>query len=140
MLGCLIIIQCGWVCCRYGVEFPDVYGGIVLLRFTGGASAVGDEVFEKGDHFSDFLRMLFVEVVLFFRVCGEVVELDEGGAFLGSLGVVFGPATRAGAEDEFPVGVADGEFALDGMVNNVGSDGVVGALEKGEPAEAVFAG
>ena len=117
-------------------------GDGVWLGFAGGAAA-GRNVFlkelsEAGDDFG----VLGVVVGGFGGVGGEIVELDGGkvGGLRGA-GAGFAPAAGIRAEFELPPGLADGEGAVDGVVDDGFAEGSCGGAEEGgEEADAVLGG
>ena len=110
-------------------------------------TAAGLAVFlEFGLEFGDDFGVLVVEILGFLGVGLEVVEL--AGSVWGGVGKVevleFGLAVvvAAGAlvVEVFPGTAADGELEAVGLVEGVLADGLLGVVEEGEEADAVFGG
>ena len=132
-------------------EFEERDGGDCFALLLGGGvlrgTTAGLAVFlEFGLEFGDDFGVLTVEVLGFFGVGLEVVELAGGvGGGVGKVEVLeFGLAVVVAAGvlvvEVFPRASADGELEAVGLVEGVLADWLLGVAEKGEEADAVFGG
>ena len=125
---------------------PVVVVLLVGAWFLRGAAAGLLVFLEFGLEFSDDFGVLAVEVLSFLGVGLEVVEL--AGGVWGGVGKVevleFGLAVVVAAGvlvvEVFPGAAANGELEAVGLVEDVLADGLVGVVEEGEEADAVFGG
>ena len=122
------------------------FGSRVGVGFLRGAAAGLAVFLEFGLEFGDDFGVLAVEVLGFLGVGLEVVELSGGvGGGVGKVEVLeFGLAVVVAAGvlvvEVFPRASADGELEAVGLVEGVLADGLVGIVEEGEEADAVFGG
>ena len=91
----------------------------VGLDWAGSGAAVFDRLGEGGDEILHQFRALGLQVVLLGGIGVQVVQLQRWQGFVFLCGGRLGgaPAAGAGAEGEFPFAAADGERAVDRVVN-----------------------
>ena len=100
------------------------------------AAAAGEDFFELGGELVDGLRIGVGEVAGFGGIFLHVVKLDAAVE-----GLAFRNTATAGtrAKDQFPASVADGESAVDAVVNDRGAGVGEGlAPKQGKDGVTVF--
>ena len=130
----------------FGISLRNCFALLLVSGFLRGAAAGLLVFLEFGLEFGDDFGVLVVEVLDFLGVGLEVVELT--GGVWGGVGNVevleFGlPVVVASGVlvvEVFPRAAADGELEAVGLVEGVLADWLVGVVEEGEEADAVFGG
>ena len=96
--------------------FPKFDGGVILLRRSGRAAAVGNVFFQKLRQLRHDFRMRGACIRAFADILGQVVELDRRELFRClAAGLRRAPTAGTGAKLQLPLALADGEGAVDGM-------------------------
>ena len=91
----------------------------VGLNWAGGSSTIFDSSGQGGDEILHHFGVLGLQVVLLGGIGVQVVQLHrwQGLIFLGCSRLGVTPAAGTGAEGEFPFAAADGERAVDRVVD-----------------------
>ena len=112
------------------------------MLWAGVSAAVADGGGEQDCEVFYKLGIFLAQVSFFGRIGFEVVELHEGESFAFERGCGLGvtPAAGAGAESELPRAAADGEGAVDGMVDSEGAQWPFAsfAQERGQKREGIL--
>lgn len=117
------LTHCGWV----GFDelgFKSRHRGVVFLLGSRGGAAAGDGGVDQLDQLIDLVGVFLCEVGFFSWVSLQIIELYRVKAFSGFARTGLRPATGAGAEAEFPLALADGKRAVDGVVDGEGTSGL----------------